>query len=114
MTPLRPFKNPPFPPPKPKDLEARHLASGILKEGPLTMHREIALPRPKPYMQALAEGPVKYLEHRGGYRDAVPAVEISSPPPPKPPNRTARIVFLAGVLGFLFGHALASLGNAWP
>lgn len=71
--------------------------------------------RETPWPSAPGSGPTPSREpHRGGYRDAVPAVEIASPPPPKPPNRTARIVFLAGVLGFLFGHALASLGSSWP
>jgi uncharacterized protein involved in exopolysaccharide biosynthesis len=41
------------------------------------------------------------------YRDPAPPVDVASPPPPKRPNRGARLVILAGVLGFLFGYALA-------
>lgn len=41
------------------------------------------------------------------YRDPAPPVEVSSPPPPERPDAGARLVVLAGVLGFLIGYALA-------
>lgn len=42
------------------------------------------------------------------YRDpAPPPVEVASPPPPERPDAGARLVVLAGVLGFLIGYALA-------
>lgn len=42
------------------------------------------------------------------YRDpAPPPVEVAFPPPPERPDAGARLVVLAGVLGFLIGYALA-------
>ena len=41
------------------------------------------------------------------YRDPAPSIEVASPPPPRTPDHGARLVVLAGVLGFLLGYALA-------
>ena len=50
-----------------------------------------------------------YPDRPATYRDPAPPVEVVSPRPPKRPDSGARLVVLAGVLGFLLGYALAGM-----